>query len=388
MNNKTKLKLNATLDKALETPKRKNLSNLDALLSQYESPDQTQTIPAPETNQTQTQTDPRPKQKQTPSRTAPIQDNKIKSSTAPVRDFNKRANSIDRDALPMGAFPGASKKIYDAIYLRTIGAVVPHRTIQATRREIMTWSGIQNIKTINAHLKRLKDSGLFKITNFAGEQTGSTYEIFLPEELGLNLDQYQTQTTQTQPRPEANQKMDSDQYQKMVWVGSGQTVENKDTSVIPNTSFKTIKNDDEAFAKFTVVFHRAVLEITGKNLTAADQDKLEELAELLVLELRTAARRTGAISNVPAFLTEVLRRKLLNQPVRAKSAQVKPDVVGKSESETFEIKPLDEQGREAALTELREFAGESFLGDFEKWYTPEDWQWLTKQMSKSSQEGS
>src|SRR5215213_11278725 len=36
---------------------------------------------------------------------------------APAKDFNRRANSLDRDALPAGLFPGSSKKLYDALYL-------------------------------------------------------------------------------------------------------------------------------------------------------------------------------------------------------------------------------------------------------------------------------
>jgi hypothetical protein len=46
-------------------------------------------------------------------------------SHAPARDFNRRANSIEREALPQGLFPGSSKKIYDALYLRTRGANPP-----------------------------------------------------------------------------------------------------------------------------------------------------------------------------------------------------------------------------------------------------------------------
>src|SRR5437588_1679159 len=33
------------------------------------------------------------------------------ATVAPVRDFNKRANSIDRDAMPKGHFPGTSYKL-------------------------------------------------------------------------------------------------------------------------------------------------------------------------------------------------------------------------------------------------------------------------------------
>lgn len=48
----------------------------------------------------------------------------------------------------------------------------------------------------------------------------------------------------------------------------------------------------------------------GKPLGAFDKDRLGELAELLVAELRIAAARTSNVSSLPAFLTEHLRRRL------------------------------------------------------------------------------
>jgi hypothetical protein len=309
------------------------------------------------------------------------QTNAISSkSIAPDRDFNKRANILEREALPNGLFPGASKAIYDALYLRTLGSINPKRTVQATRKELMKWSGIKNIKTINVHIKRLKDLGLIRITYFMGEQTGSHYEVFLPKE--DNPDP--TQTTQTKGKPEANQKMDSDQDQKMVWVGLGKAVENKAIYEHPNTSLKTnTRNDDEAFAAFIEKFQSASREITGKKLSKRETENLGNLADLLILELKAAARRTDGISSIPAFLTEVLRRQFFasrQQQPSNKSAKTKIDTVGKSESGTYEIKPLDEKGREEALTQLREFAGDDFLQDFKKWYRTEDWTWLMKQL--------
>ncbi len=242
----------------------------------------------------------------------------------------------------------------------------------------MKWSGIKNIKTINAHIKRLKDLGLIKLTNFTGEQTGSHYEIFLPKE--VNPDQ--TQTSQTGARPEADQKMDPDQYQKTVWAGLGKNVDNKELSPIPNTSLKTNTNDDEAFAGFVRKFQSAATEIVGKNLSKKDKENLDKLADLLILELKIAARRTNNISSVPAFLTEVLRRKLRDVSITNKHSKLKTDTVGKPEPGHYEIKPLDQKGREAALEQLTEFIGDEFFLDFKKWYTPEDWSWLIKQLEK------
>jgi hypothetical protein len=245
-------------------------------------------IPVPDQSQ------PRPKVDQSRTKPRPV---------APEKDFNKRANSLEREALPAGLFPGASKRLYDALYLRTRGAYQASRTVQATRKELMQWSGIKNIKTVNEHLKKLAGQGLIKRMNFIGEHEGSTYEVFLPEEVYLD----QTQTSAT---PDPNRKTVLDQDQKTVWVGSGNPVENKDTSASPKTSFKTnTEIDDEAFAEFTQVMRQTVRNITGKPTSSTDATRWRELAELLTTEFKIAAART-TVSNAPAFLTEHLRRRL------------------------------------------------------------------------------
>ena len=104
--------------------------------------------------------------------------------------------------------------------------------------------------------------------------------------------------------------------------------------------------------------------------------------------MEAAASRTDTISSMPAFLTEVLRRKLLqgNNSVAAESPKQKAEAVGEpGAAGEYEKKPLDKQGREAALLELRDFADEDFLEDFKKWYTAADWKWLTAELSKIKQ---
>jgi hypothetical protein len=264
--------------------------------------------PVPSPDQTQTSTEPRPVPNPTQTSTKTISKSESRQSiaqpVAPARDYNKRANSIDREALPAGAFPGASKKIYDALYLRTRGAVTPGRIIRATRREMMKWTGIRDIKTVNAHVRKLIEAGLIVRTKLAGEHEGSIYEVLLPEEsrTGVVPDPYQTQTS---PVPEVNQKTDLDQYQKTVRVGSGNLIENKGTYEIPKTSFKTNterSDDDEAFRQLFAV----AKEITGREVSAA---QWREVADVLVAELRIAAART-TVSSAPAFLAEHLRRRL------------------------------------------------------------------------------
>ncbi len=338
--------------------------------------DQTQTSARPEAIQTNTISQPIPNPDHSQNKQI------LSKSIAPEKDFNKRANILEREALPNGLFPGASKAIYDALYLRTLGSINSRRTVQATRKELMKWSGIKNIKTINVHLKRLKDLRLIGITNFTGEQTGSHYEVFLPEK--GNPDQ--TQTSQTRSKPEVDQKTDSDQNQKTVWVGLGQSIDNNELINNPKTSLKTNTNDDEAFSAFIEKFQSVSKEITGKKLSKRETENLGNLADLLILELKAAARRTENISSVPAFLTEVLRRQFFAARQQQATSSIKPskikaDTVGKADNESFEVKPLDDNGRELALKQLREFAEDDFLQDFKKWYTEEDWQWLIKELA-------
>jgi hypothetical protein len=289
-------------------------------------------VPDPDQYQTQTEAAPVPKHNQTQTEVAPKSEMRQPSSLpiAPARDYNKRANSIDREALPAGAFPGASKKIYDALYLRTRGAVTPERIIRATRKEMMKWTGIKDIKTINAHVRKLIDAGLIIRTKLVGEHEGSIYEVVLPEETSAKPvpDPYQTQTDAV---PGLNQKTDLDQYQKTVRLGSGNLIENKDTSGNPKTSFKTNterSDDDEAFRLLFAV----AKEITGKEVPVV---QWREVIDVLVAELRIAAART-TVSSAPAFLAEHLRRRLWKidkKQARAEGRELPDEVASASPPE-------------------------------------------------------
>jgi hypothetical protein len=65
----------------------------------------------------------------------------------------------------------------------------------------------------------------------------------------------------------------------------------------------------------------------------SDSDRWAELAELLITELKIAAGRTGAVSNVPAFLTEHLRRRLWKKDKR----QVEAEAAGRREEQSRKV---------------------------------------------------
>lgn len=307
---------------------------------------------------------------------------------SPVKDFQKVPNSITRDAIPNKFFKGTSKSTYDALYLKTRGAVSPVRIIKATKKELMKWIGISHV-TIFKHLKHLESVGLIRIEQRLGSHDGSVYEILIPEE----AEPAPTHTNPSYPIP-SNPILSNDSlsntilynkvvclpYNKIVWDSMGNPIENKGTYESPNTSLKTLKSDDDAFAVLRANFAQISREVTGKELCKSEKEQWGKLSELLILELRAAIPNAKSISSVPAFLTEILRRKLHNHPHRAAQQRVRSDTVGKTVSVEYEIKDLDAQEREAALEQLRQFADDDFLEDFKKWYTESDWNWLLKEL--------
>jgi hypothetical protein len=246
-----------------------------------------------------------------PVTTTPQQNRKASSvAIAPERDFNRRANSLERDALPSGLFPGSTKKVYDALYLRTRGAIVPVKRIKASRRDLLTWTGIRNLKTIDNHIRYLMAKGLIVRHWELGSNEGSGYEVRLPEEV---QDQYPPLTTSggESPPDTTSQKLGIPTTQKLGSGGEGQTIANIGTYASAKTSFKTDErnDDDEAFAAFLDSWRKAVKDITGRVPSRTDSARWQELADVLIAELKIAAART-TVSSVPSFLAEHLRRRL------------------------------------------------------------------------------
>lgn len=312
----------------------------------------------------------------TPYHPLPLPTTKKNLNTSPKRDYTKVANSINRDAVPSGLFKGTSKNTYDVLYQRSRGAITPTRILKAVQSDLQSWTNLSH-NTLRSHLKHLQSVGLVEVHYKLGDNAGAEYEIFLPEEIDLP-------SYHPLPPPTTSQNVGGGTYQNLLVGGGGLMPENIEENELLRLSLKTNTSDDEAFAGFIENFQTAAEEITGKKLSKHERENLEKLADLLILELRIAARRTDNISSVPAFLTEVLRRRLRDAPASVKSSNVKVDTIGKTgEPNSYDTKPLDEKGREAALEQLREFAGDELLKDFEKWYTDEDWAWLTEQLKKA-----
>ncbi|HWW74700.1 MAG TPA: hypothetical protein VNZ44_04840, partial [Pyrinomonadaceae bacterium] len=194
--------------------------------------------------------------------------------------------------------------------------------------DVMTWAGVSH-NTLKGHLKHLARVGLVQIHYVRGDNTGAEYEVFTPEEI-LSTTHHPPPTD----HPPTNQNLAPPTNQNLVGGGWGQTLENQDFNEPDNTSFKTNterNTDDEAFAKFLAALKSANRELTGKESPASDSGKWEELAQLLITELKIAAGRTTNVSSVPAFLTEHLRRRLWKKDKRQVEA------VERSESQAPEV---------------------------------------------------
>lgn len=311
-----------TLDKALEPPPKRK----PALASHLAEYDEGPPLPS-ESSKIVTPPDPTSGGVTPPDPTRPT----VPQSAAPQRDFNKRANSLDKFALPAGIFPGSSKKLYDALYIRTRGAVVPAKSIRATKRELSEWSGIRNAKTIDAHLRYFSAVGLIISSWERGQNDGSLYEVLLPEETsGLFVGSRgvtppdPTLQGVTPPDGESPQNLGSPSPQNLgsphpTYLPLESTVsENGKTSFKTNTE----SDDDEAFAAFVATMKKVAKEITGRESSPAESSRWGELADVLATELKIAAGRT-TVSSVPAFLTEHLRRRLWKKEKRQLDAESK-----------------------------------------------------------------
>jgi hypothetical protein len=391
MTKKTRIKLNEALDKALEPPRNRDKSKLDELLNLYEVEEKTTLGLALEATALQSPDQPDPTQNGQ-SESNPTQPKQVEVS--PSRDFTKVPNSITKEAIPQKFFRGLSKHTYDILYRHTRGNVKPVRKIQLTKNVLMKLTGL-SFNTIQAHIGYLRESGLLKVEFNIGKHEGSTYEILVPEELRETVRLEQTQSNPTQPNPTQNSIRDTTQYLDILGLGS--PVANKDTYEIPKTSLKTmtVHDDDYAFAKFAERMTAASRRLTKKGSKKNEEDKWDELAELLIMELDMAAARTKSISNIPAFLTEHLKRRLLSKSAQS-AGKSKIGKALKSERpeeivEEYQAEPLTERGREAVLKTMSEYIRKGqheYVMCQEDSYTTDDWKWLRRELERESGGGS
>jgi hypothetical protein len=233
----------------------------------------------------------------------------LSTHPAPVRDYQKVANSITRDAVPAGVFKGKCKQIYDFLYSKTRGAIVPTRNVKLTRQVIMKGAGVGSTKTLFLNLRHLRDSGLVSWKECDGTHEGNEYTVYLPEE---TLGTQGTQGTQSA----TSYKLPSVPSVESAQSTHSLTADVKEGYDTPKTSFKTNteRSDDDEPAALALLapIRRAVKASTGRELTAADEKGLRELGEILAVEFRIAAART-TVNSPGAFIATHMRRRLFKK---------------------------------------------------------------------------
>jgi hypothetical protein len=197
--------------------------------------------------------------------------------------------------------------------------------------ELMKKTGIRSDRTVRRAIDGLLAKLSIEIISYTvGSQLGPRYRIFKPREIeqrrkavGMEIDPQSKQIVTPVATPATTPVAtggNSDRGTPANFTGvtpanftgvykyindqlAGTTPGGSSSNVVPEP-------DDEAFAELLSLLKQTSRELTGKPTSPVDSARWRELGELLVAELKIAAARTGQVSNVPAFLTEHLRRRL------------------------------------------------------------------------------
>jgi hypothetical protein len=305
---------------------------------------------------------------------------------APARDFTRTANSIVREAVPAGVFTGKGKLIYDYLYSKTRGAIVPVRSVQVSRKEIMKGARVGSDKTLRENLLRLRQAGLITWdgNENVGAHAGNVYTVCLPEEARGTVATIGTQGAQGSygTLGSAGQFQPSVPTVENTQGTQGLFVEDKDTSDVPKTSIKTNTNtDDEVspLSDFISIFAEANQRLTGGPPRATERTQWADLAHVLVEELNEATARTEGVSSVPAFLAAHLRRKLVPKPATRKREGVQKQDPGRpaapppDANRRLSPDEITEQARIIAEVIEGGYTPEQAEAQFGRSFHPEDW---------------
>ena len=266
-----------------------------------------------------------------------------KTPIAPARDFQRVPNSVTRHAMASGLFRGKSKQVWDYLWSQSRAAIVPTRTIRRSRTDIKYGAGLGSINTVDAAVAHLELVGLITRRRIVGESDGNEFEVFTPEETAeriFSIPNPHGSTGSTNPIGSTNitQNMVVPIVPENGITGTTSNAIQSDTYSQPKTSFKTKEegtDDDAPARRLLAKLIEAEKELTGKLSTSSE--KWEELGNMLVTELKIAAART-TVSNVPAFLTEHLRRRLwkVDKSRAAEMASMQPEQGSAASALTYE----------------------------------------------------
>lgn len=225
----------------------------------------------------------------------------------------------------------SEQRVYSIMYRETISRGVRERHFGP--KELCERTGIRSDRTVRTALDGLIDKLSIEImSNFNGSPLGPRYRVFDPKEIigrrktaGIEIDSQSKKIVTPVVTGVVTGAATGDKNYRGTGVDStgvtgvdfaGVSIKYRNSiggggeSAAGSSSNLTAGVDDEAFAPLLSQLRQAVRDVTGRDSTPTEAERWGELAELLVTELKIAAGRTGSVSNVPAFLTEHLRRRL------------------------------------------------------------------------------
>lgn len=368
-------RLNASLDKALDPPRKRPKQELDALLDEY---DDGQAIGAQRDSAVEIvngipasipegipasipSTSPKGIPEGIPTGIPTVNPEENREDASPAARKYRRAGKSQEEA------EEASSEVFvsvDATHTASEKIVYSHmyrETVSKGRVEgyfgpalLMKLSGIRSRNTVHKALYGLIEKlSVERVAESAGNPFGPRYRVYGPQEIlrrrkaaGMVIDPQTKRIVERdgiptgipegipEGTPSAIPKIWDTPLPESGIVGipnfgillNRVNTTDEDSSAGGSSSNRSGENDDEAFADFVELMRRTAEEITGRTSSGADRERWLELAEVLSAELRMAAGRT-TVSSVPAFLAEHLRRRLWKKDKRqmeAEAAQQRP----------------------------------------------------------------
>jgi hypothetical protein len=234
-----------------------------------------------------------------------------RTSIAPSRDFMRVANSITREAVPGGLFAGKAKQLYDYLYSKTRGAMIPKMSVRLTKRELMRGADINTEVTLRSNLNRLRTIGLVETLEMRGVHGGNEYTIYIPDEIMPTGSRLSRLSRDSRPTI-SSQKVEGLGGLETRGSRVGINLEIEDSSPAANTLLKTTTDDDDGtgLRSFVSEIEKAALELIRGPLPVTEQERERwiECGKTLAEELQKIGMRTGTVSSVPALLNAHLRR--------------------------------------------------------------------------------
>jgi len=243
------------------------------------------------------------------------------NSVIPTKNFYRKTNHI-ADQLDRSLTP-AESKVLDHLVRLSVG--FNKNTCQVRVTTLLNRTGYRSDKTVRAAINGLVSKGMIERLTHHNSPLGDEYLI---------LQNSGTPVLGHSGTP----------------VESTAVLESKITGHLNTLLKDNLKTDDEgkpdAFALFSDELRGAFREMSGEQPTKDEAARVQELAKLLIEELRDAASHTTHVSSPAAFLAAHLKRRLRQ---RAGNQEQDLGFVNKKIHET--TPPTDVHGKSNKLSQ-------------------------------------